>query len=225
MTAQFELPMEFELAAIFLFAVTGALLAIDKRYDFVGVFLLALISAVGGGLVRDAFFLSEGLPLLLQNERYFYSVLLATVFCLIFGSHLSRFRLVFLLVDALGLGIYAVVGAQRALGFGLQPLPAGFVGLASAVGGGVLRDVLTRKETLLFKPGEFYILAATIGMAVFLGLIQWQQMPPSRAAVWSIATTFILRLAALWFNWQTRAATPLLGRRRRLAARPSEEET
>jgi uncharacterized membrane protein YeiH len=215
MTAQFELPMGFELAAVFLFAVTGALLAIEQRYDFVGVFLLALLSAVGGGLVRDAFFLPQGPPLMLQDERYLYSVSLAALVCLVFGTYLSRFRLVFLLVDALGLGIYAVVGAQRALGFGLQPLPAAFVGLASAVGGGVLRDVLTRRETVLFRPGEFYILAAAVGMAVFLGLMGWQHLPASSAAVWSIATTFVLRLAGLWFNWQTRAATPLLGRRSR----------
>jgi len=208
----FALPVGFELAAVFLFAITGALLAIEQRYDFVGVFLLALISAVGGGLVRDGFFLPQGPPLVLQDERYLYSVSLAVVFCLIFGDHLNRFRLVFLVADALGLGIYGIVGAQRALGFGLQPLPAAFVGLASAVGGGVLRDVLTRKETLLFKPGEFYILAAAIGMAVFLGLVQSHQLPPSRAALWSIGATVLLRLAALWFNWQTRAATPLLGR-------------
>jgi uncharacterized membrane protein YeiH len=184
MTAQFELPMGFELAAVFLFAVTGALLAIEQRYDVVGVFVLALLSAAGGGLVRDAFFLPQGPPVMLQDERYLYCVSLATLVCLVFGSYLSRFRLVFLLVDALGLGIYAVVGAQRALGFGLQPLPAAFVGLASAVGGGVLRDVLTRKETLVFKPGEFYVLAAAVGMAVFLGLMGWQHLPASRAAAW-----------------------------------------
>ena len=212
MTAQFELPIGFELAAVFLFGITGALLAIEQRYDVVGVFVLALISAVGGGLVRDGFFLPQGPPLVLQDERYLYAVSLAVLFCLIFGDHLNRFRVVFGLADALGLGIYGVVGAQRALGFGLQPLPAACVGLASAVGGGVLRHVLTRKETLLFKPGEFYVLAAAIGMAVFFAMIQLRQLPPARAALWSIAATVLLRLAALWFRWKTTAATPLLGR-------------
>jgi len=224
MTAQFELPIGFELAAVFLFAITGALLAIEQRYDVVGVFVLALISAVGGGLVRDGFFLPQGPPLVLQDERYLYAVSLAVLFCLIFGDHLNRFRLVFRLADALGLGIYGVVGAQRALGFGLQPLPAACVGLASAVGGGVLRDVLTRKETLLFKPGEFYVFAAAIGMAVFLGMIQFRQLPPARAALWSIATTVLLRLAALWFRWETKAATPLLGREGRRRGREAISE-
>ena len=211
-TAQFQLPIQFELAAVFLFAMTGALLAIEQRYDYVGVFVLALISAVGGGLVRDAFFLPQGPPLVLKDARYMYAVAAAALICLIFGTHLNRFRQVFLLVDALGLGIYAVVGTERALGFGLEALPAAFVGLASAVGGGVLRDTLTRKETLLFRPGEFYILAAAVGLAVFLLLPEWTDVPAGQAALWSIATTFLLRLASVSFNWQTRPATPLLGR-------------
>jgi uncharacterized membrane protein YeiH len=211
-TGQFHLPIGFELAAVFLFAMTGALLAIENRYDVVGVFVLALLSAVGGGLVRDGVLLPQGPPLVLQDQRYLYAVSAAAVLCLILGTHLSRFRQVFLLVDALGLGIYAVVGTQRALDFGLHFLPAAFVGLANAVGGGVLRDVLTGKETLLFKPGEFYILAAAAGTAVFLGLIYLVPLPAPEAAGWSIATTFVFRLAAVSFNWQTSAATPLLGR-------------
>ena len=212
-TGQFHLPIGFELTAVFLFAMSGALLAINNRYDIVGVFVLALVTAVGGGLVRDLFFLSQGPPLVLQEERYFDVVALAAVLCLILGTHVSRFRLVFLLVDALGLGIYAVVGTQRALDFGLQAFPAAFVGLANAAGGSVLRDVLTQKETLLFQPGEFYVLAAAAGISVFIGLAYWGRMPAQDAAFWSIGTTFLLRMAAVSFNWKTSAARPLLGER------------
>jgi uncharacterized membrane protein YeiH len=204
--------MSFELTAVFLFAVTGALRAIENQCDFVGVFVLALIAAIGGGLVRDGFFLPEGVPLVLRDARYMYVIAAATLLCLIVGSHLNRLRWVFLLVDALGLGIYAVVGTQRSLDFGLPLLSAGFVGLANAIGGGVLRDVLMGKETLLFKPGEFYILAAATGTAVFLTLIVWAGMTAREAAWWSIATTFVIRVAAVSFNWQTRAARPLLER-------------
>jgi uncharacterized membrane protein YeiH len=210
---QFQLPMSFELTAVFLFAVTGALLAIENRYDVVGVFVLALLSAVGGGLVRDVFFLAQGPPLVLRDERYLYVVGLATVVCLIVGAHLNRFKQVFLLADALALGIYAVVGTQRGLDFGLHFVPAGFVGLANAIGGGVLRDLLTGKETLLFKPGEFYILAAVVGVTVFLALLLLMSVSAQEAAGWSIGTTFLLRLAAVTFNWKTRAARPLLGHR------------
>jgi uncharacterized membrane protein YeiH len=87
------------------------------------------------------------------------------------------------------------------------------VGLANAVGGGVLRDVLTGKETLLFRPGEFYILAAVGGTAVFLALLLWAGVPAQQAAGWSIATTVLIRLAAVSFNWKTRAARPLLSHR------------
>ena len=211
-TDQFQLPMSFELAAVFLFAVTGALLAIEQQYDIVGVFVLALLSAVGGGLVRDVFFLPQGPPLVLRDERYLYVVGLATVVCLIAGPLLNRFNQVFLLIDALGLGIYAVVGTQRALDFGLHFVPAGFVGLANAIGGSVLRDLLTGKETLLFRPGQFYILAAVLGAVVFVSL-RLLNIPAGDAAAWSIATTFLIRFAAVTFNWTTRAARPLLGQR------------
>jgi uncharacterized membrane protein YeiH len=209
----FQLPVAFEFSAVFLLAITGALLAIEDHYDVVGVFVLALLTAVGGGLLRDTFFLQRGVPLVLQDERYFYAVALATTVCLIVGAGLNRLTYVFLLADALGLGIYAVVGTQHALDFGLHFVPAGVVGLANAVGGGVLRDVLTGKETLLFRPGEFYILAAVGGTAVFLALLLWAGVPAQQAAGWSIATTVLIRLAAVSFNWKTRAARPLLSHR------------
>lgn len=210
----FQLPLTFEVAAVFMFAITGALAGIERRYDVVGVFVVALISATGGGLLRDSVLLSQGsVPLVLQNADYLYAVALATTVCLIAGTHLTRFRIVFLLIDALGLGIYAVVGTQRALGAGLPAAAAACVGIANAVGGGVLRDVLTARETLLFRPGEFYVVAAAIGTAVFLGLLLWAQLPTTEAAGWSIATTFLVRVAAVRFNWKTSEARPLLDSR------------
>jgi len=209
----FQLPMRFELAAVFLFAVTGALAAIEKKYDVVGVLVLALLAATGGGLLRDSVFLQRGAPLVLQDERYLYAVGLATLFCLIFGNYLNRFRYFFLLVDALGLGIYAVVGTQRALDIGLQMLPAAAVGVVNAMGGGVLRDILTGQEVLVFKPGEFYVLAAAIGTATFGVLETWTTLPVNQAAWCSIAVTFLIRLASMTFNWRTRPVAPLLSPR------------
>jgi uncharacterized membrane protein YeiH len=212
-TGYFTLPIELELAAVFLLAITGALLAMEERYDVIGVFVLALVTAIGGGLVRDAFFLPKGPPLMLQDERYLLVVAVAVVFCLIVGTYLTRAHVVFLLVDALGLGIYAVVGTQHGLEFGLHVVPASFVGLANAVGGGLLRDVVTRKEPLLLRPGEFYVLAAVVGIAVFNGAAYLGGLPAPRAALWSIAATFLIRLAAVWFNLRTVEARPLLGSR------------
>ena len=202
--------MSFEIAAVFMFAITGALAGIERRYDVVGVFVIALISATGGGLLRDSVFLAQGIPQVLQNPDYLYAVALATVVCLIGGNHLTRFRIIFLLVDAAGLGIYAVVGTQRSLGVGLPAVAAACVGLVNAVGGGVLRDVLTGRETLLIRPGEFYVMAAAIGTAVFLGALFWLHLPATEAAWWSIAATFLIRVAAVRFNWKTREVRPLL---------------
>jgi uncharacterized membrane protein YeiH len=209
---EFHLPIGFELTGVFLLAVTGALLAIKERYDVVGVFVLAMVAGIGGGLVRDGL-LAHGPPLALQDARYLYVICAATVLCLVFGLGLRGLGLVFLLVDALGLAVYAIVGTQRALSFGLPPVAAGFIGLANAIGGGLIRDVLTGKETLLFRPGGFYVVAAASGTAVFLGLVVGLAMPASRAALASIAVTFGLRVAAIWFDWRTVEARPLLGRR------------
>jgi uncharacterized membrane protein YeiH len=209
----FQLSISFEIAAVFMFAITGALAGIERRYDIVGVFVVAVITATGGGLLRDSAFLGQGVPAVLQDANYLYAVALATAVCLIAGTHLTRFRLVFLLIDALGLGIYAVVGTQRSLGVGLPAAAAACVGLVNAVGGGVLRDVLTGRETLLVRPGEFYVVAAAIGIAVFLAMLSWAGVPATEAAYWSIATTFLIRVAAVRFNWKTSEARPLLERR------------
>jgi uncharacterized membrane protein YeiH len=211
--APFQLPFSFELAAVFMFAITGALAGIERRYDVVGVFVIALISATGGGLLRDSVLLGQGVPGVLQNADYLYAVGLAAIVCLVAGTHLTRFRIVFLLVDALGLGIYAVVGTQRALGVGLPAAAAACVGIANAIGGGVLRDVLTGRETLLIRPGEFYVVAVAIGTGVFLALLFWAHLPATEAAGWSIATTFLIRVAAVRFNWKTREVRPLFDAR------------
>jgi uncharacterized membrane protein YeiH len=73
--------------------------------------------------------------------------------------------------------------------------------------------VVARRDPLFLKPGEFYILAAVVGLAVFLGAGHWLGLATADAALWSIATTFLIRLAAVTFNWKTTEARPLLGRR------------
>jgi len=111
------------------------------------------------------------------------------------------------LVDALGLGIYAVVGAQKSLNAGLSVLAAILVGTINAVGGGLLRDVLTREVPLLFKPGQFYALTALVGCICFVVLATAAQMEVERAAFLAIGLTFLLRLLAIRFDWRSRAVT------------------
>ena len=109
------------------------------------------------------------------------------------------------MIDALGLGAFAVVGVQRSIEGGLS-LPAVILGgTLTAVGGGLLRDILVREEPLLFKPGQFYALIAIGGCCLFLGLLHFGWETPRIAAFVTIAVVFAVRMLAIRFNWQTRA--------------------
>jgi uncharacterized membrane protein YeiH len=205
LTGRFDLPIAFHLVATFLFAVTGALAGRHKRYDIVGVAVLALVTGVGGALLRDGLFLQQGPPAVVTDWRYLASVLAGTVVGAWFANHVHRLRLVLLMADALGLGIYAVVGAQASLDAGLPVLSAGLVGVTNAVGGGVLRDVLVREEPLVFKPGEFYALAALAGAAAFIGLAVELHVDATLSALVAILVAFATRVLSMLLGWRTGA--------------------
>lgn len=208
---QFTLPLAFDLAATFFFAVTGALTAMRKSYDLVGVFFLALVTGLGGGLLRDGVFLQQ-VPAVLASP-YLATVAVAMILGLVFGDTLNRLSLAFLLVDALGLGLYTVVGAQKALNAGLDWVPALLIGVINAIGGGLLRDLVTREDPLVFRPGEFYAAAALAGGVVFVVLALPLGIAAQPAALASIGVTVLVRLASVHFGWRTPVAKPLFRRR------------
>ncbi|MBA4055066.1 MAG: hypothetical protein C0490_10165, partial [Marivirga sp.] len=105
----------FDLLAVFMFAVSGALAAIRKKYDFIGVLMLAFVSGIGGGLIRDAIFIQAGPPKAVTDSKYLIVILVAFFLSMIFHGRLHRLKRSILIVDALGLGAYGVVGAQAAL--------------------------------------------------------------------------------------------------------------
>ena len=207
--ASFLLPVWFDLGAVFAFALTGALAAIQRGYDIVGVFFLALVSSIGGGLIRDGIFIPSGEATpLLTDSRYIQVVVIATIVGAAFGGYVKRFRRVIALIDAVGLGAYATFGTQKALQFGL-PIPAAIlVGVINAAGGGLLRDILTREEPLVFRPGQFYVLTAVAGAVVFVFFSVQLGLDPTVAALIAIAITFIFRVLTIVFNWRTSAIAP-----------------
>lgn len=201
--SSFALPVMFDLGATFAFALTGALAGIKRHYDIVGVLALALVTGLGGGLIRDGLFLDLGPTPLLTNPHYLEAVILATVVGVIFGGRIHHFARLIAVVDALGLGAYAAFGVQKSLLAGLAPPAAILVGLVNAVGGGVLRDLLCREEPLVFKPGQFYFLIALGGAVVFLFATATLGWSANRAAVATVALTFVLRMLTITFNWRT----------------------
>ena len=162
--AVFQLPVWFDLGATFAFALTGAIAAIKRGYDIVGVFFLALASGLGGGLIRDGIFIpGTGPTPLLGDPRYIEVVLAATVAGAVLGGRIKKFHRFIAVIDALGLGAYAAFGVQKSLQAGLAVPAALLVGVINAAGGGLLRDIITGEEPLVFKPGQFYVLTAVAG--------------------------------------------------------------
>jgi uncharacterized membrane protein YeiH len=202
---EFQLPTFFDLGATFAFALTGALAGIKRGYDIVGVFFLALVSGLGGGLIRDGIFIQTGLTPILTDPRYIETVTVATVAGAVFGNRVNRFHRLIAILDALGLGAYAAFGTQKALHVGLAVPAAILVGVINSSGGGLLRDIITRREPLVFKPGQFYVLTAVGGSVTFVFLLITLDLPATIAGLGAVVITTLFRMLAIAFNWQTRS--------------------
>jgi uncharacterized membrane protein YeiH len=198
------LPIVIDLGATFLFSITGAMVAIRRHYDLVGLFVLALACGLGGGLLRDGVFVQTGPPAAMRNGAYIIMVAAGTLAAVLFFPHVERLSKPFLIIDALGMGAYGVVGASKAAEAGLAISACIFVGVVNAVGSGLIRDVLVREEPLLFKPGQFYVIASILGVAQFTLLTTYLRAPIVPVAISAIAITFVFRLLAILFNWRTR---------------------
>lgn len=204
----FELSPWFDLGATFVWAVTGAGLGVRYGYDYTGIFVMAFVSALGGGLLRDGIFLAH-VPVALQTPNYLVIVLIGaavgTVGAVAAGGRQPSkgYQAAQDTVDALGLGAYACVGAQMTLQIGLSIPSAILVGVVNGVGGGLLRDVLVNRVWML--PGQILALAALAGVSLFVLLVSVTTIPVGSAAFTAIALTFIIRMLAIRFNWRTRA--------------------
>src|SRR5262245_6558457 len=124
---QFDLPVTFSLVAHFTFAVTGALAGLRRGYDVIGVLFLALIAAGGGGLIRDGLLISKGPATILTDSHLFLVVVGAAMLTLIFHRFVERVGRAIAVIDALGLGAFAVLGVERSLDAGLS-VPASVLG-------------------------------------------------------------------------------------------------
>jgi uncharacterized membrane protein YeiH len=199
------LPMLIDLGATFLFSITGAMVAIRRHYDPIGLFVLALACGLGGGLLRDGIFIQHGPPAAMREGSYMIAVLAGCVVAGLFFKHVERLSKPFLIFDALGTGAYGVVGASKAFEGGLALPACIFVGVVNAVGGGLIRDVLVREEALLLKPGQFYVIASLLGVSGFALLTVYFRVPLVPSAIVAIGITFVLRVLAIFFDWKTRS--------------------
>ena len=195
-----DLLFGLELSGVFAFAVSGSLMAARKRFDVVGSLLLALLAGLGGGLVRDVL-IAQGPPLALQNPTLLIPVLLAVV--VVFARLLreGRLRRTLLAFDAAGLSLFCVTGTVIAAQAGLHPVACALLGVATAVGGGTLRDVVANEVPQIFNPRGVYAVPAMLGST--LTVIAWEAGIFGIAAGISISVVvFVLRVASLRYGWR-----------------------
>jgi uncharacterized membrane protein YeiH len=181
---------------ISVFAVSGALVAAEKRQTLVTFIFLAVVTGVGGGTLRD---LLIGAPVFWvhTNATLVLCIVAAVVVWLI--SHRRFAGRALLWFDAAGLAAYATYGADKALRFGVAPVPAFAMGVLTACVGGILRDVLAGEPSILMRP-ELYVTAAALASGLFVGL-SLAGVEPWIAATIAVAASFALRGAAIARGW------------------------
>ncbi len=210
MRGEFYLPPAFDIAAVFFFAVTGALAAIRRGYDVIGLVALAFVTGLGGALIRDGLFLQDGPPALTKDGRLLIAVVAGCGVGWVMGHWLERFQKLIAVLDAIGLGAYSVVGVQKSMGAELSIPAAVLIGAINACGGGLLRDVIVREEPLVMKPGQFYMIASLLGCVLFITLTRYTPLTAPAAALVAIGLTFCFRVLAIFFNWRTSPVQPFL---------------
>jgi uncharacterized membrane protein YeiH len=180
-----------DIIGTFMFALSGALLGVRKRFDIFGVVVLGCVTAVGGGAVRDTL---TGVtpPLFLRDESYLWVALLGSFVAFGFGMRLARFERALSLFDTAGLALFAATGALGAAGLGLGPLGVTFAGMLSGVGGGVIRDLLAHEvPEVLYRRDQLYATAAAGGALVVYLL--YPHLPHLSAQLLGAATVVLLR--------------------------------
>lgn len=194
-----------DLAGVFAFALSGAQLATQKRFDIVGIAALAFATALGGGMVRDVL-LGDLPPVALLNQTYLVLPLVATVVVAVSHKSLERMSRPVLAFDAGGLALFCVVGAAKALDHGLGAIAAVLLGVITAVGGGVIRDTLAREVPSVFRPDSaLYALPAALGAVIVTALWARDALNSLTAAL-TVALVFAIRLLSLQFGWRAPTA-------------------
>ena len=161
-----HVPVPIELTAVVIGALSGALHAVNRKADVVGTFSLAMSTGVGGGILRDIL-IGVSPPVALSHPLYLPVVAVAALLAMLFAGWLARLKSVLAPVDALLLGLWALIGIEQANAHHLPVTSAVFVGTVTAVGGGALRDLLTNETPMVFLPGELYATAAFVGALAY----------------------------------------------------------
>ena len=180
------------------FAVTGASKAIAHKADIFGIIVLATVVGVGGGVTRDVIF--GRFPTAFSDPIYISLTVGTGIVMFFLFSYLKKKMNIWLIFDAIGLGVFSIIGASIAYQIvGLEFLPMIFAGMLTAIGGGILRDIFVREIPIVFVK-EVYAVASIIGIVIFYGLLSFDVDVQISSVIGIIAATGI-RLLAMKYNW------------------------
>lgn len=188
-----------ELCGIAAFAISGAFVGIRKRLDILGILVLAIVTACGGGLIRDIV-LNKTIPVFFYTPEYLVATIIVTVVVCLWRPNLKqrkKYNIVILLFDAIGLGVFSVLAAYSAMEHNMPYIGIVFLGCISGCGGGMLRDILVREIPVVLKK-EVYMAASIIGiiyMIIFKNIMSEQLLLIS-----SICIIVLIRMITLIFN-------------------------
>ena len=199
MTLSQQIPTALELLDYFgiaVFAVSGALLAAEKKQTLVTFIFFAVVTGVGGGTIRD---LLIGAPVFWVHRNVTLLICIAAALLVWIASRRSLAGTALLWFDAAGLAAYATYGAAKALSLGVAPVPAFGMGVLTACAGGIIRDVLANEPSILMRP-ELYVTAAALSAGLFVGLF-YVGVGISAAAFIAALAGFALRGLAIARGW------------------------
>ncbi|MCX8084293.1 MAG: trimeric intracellular cation channel family protein [Calditerrivibrio sp.] len=180
------------------FAISGALAGVRKKMDLYGIFVLSLVTAVGGGTIRDVL-VGRIPPFIFRDYNYIFLSLLSAVFVFFFYRKVEKGYNTLLIMDALGLGVFTVIGVKVGIDYQIGFIGSVFMGVMTGTFGGMIRDVLQGEVPLVLKR-EVYASASLLGGIAFLLM---HNLIGENAIVLfvSILLVFLLRLLAIWRNW------------------------
>ncbi|GAA2591583.1 trimeric intracellular cation channel family protein [Actinomadura fulvescens] len=190
-----------DLAGIFVFAVSGGLAAVNKRLDVVGMVVLAEITALGGGILRDLV-IGDVPPTAFTSLGYVLAPLVAAVLVFFWHPQVTRVLPAVQLFDAAGLGLFCATGTLKALDHGLSPLHSVLLGVVTAVGGGILRDMLSGQIPTVLYDRQLYALPALLGASV-VAAARALELHGAGVTAGAAVLAFSIRVLAMRHGWRT----------------------
>ena len=181
------------------FAMSGALSAGRKKFDVFGVVVISVVTAIGGGTIRDLL-LDRNPVFWIADTHYLLVSSLAGLLTVLYVRHRPLPHRVLLYADGVGLAFFTISGTRIAEGMGVSPGVCVLMGCMTGAAGGVIRDVLSGEVPLLLRDRELYATAAMAGSATYLGLIRWFDLGITPAAIVGMSVVVSLRLASIWWN-------------------------